>query len=622
MATTLGHAMLQQALPEGIDISGMTLDKKNLTRILEQVQREAPDKYREVLARMMEVGRLGAYSEGVSVNLRSLSETPRRDAIVQQLQRRIKTIRSSNLSESMQEKQILDEINKAAGPLKDAVMKDQSEAGSPYAEQVNSGARGKPAQLVSLVGGDLLYQDHNNDVIPVPVLSSYSEGLDPTEYWAGTYGARRGLADVKFATADAGFYSKRLINAAHRMVVTDEEPIKHRHPVGLPTTADDSDNVGAVLANDIAGYSAGTTITAAILKDIRRKAPNKRFLVHSPLTSVTSRGGIDRYAAGVRDKGTLATIGTNVGIPAAQSVSERVSQGVLNSKHAGGAAGTDVVERAGFQFLNRLIEAPESFPEAGVVAPIDGRVRAVDEAPQGGWYVTVNEDRVFIPSVRKPAVKPGQEVEAGDRLSDGIPHPVDLVKHKGLGEGRRLFTEIFVEGLRNSGINTNRRNAELIAAGLINHVKVNDIDGIGNYVIDDIVPYGNLFGQGYEPRQGAQIRAVKQAQNAYLEEPVLHYTPGTRITKSVMKDLNEFGVRDVNVHDDPPTFEPHFVRGMLNLYHDPDWMTQLGGFYTGKAFQESARRGAVSQGSGSTSFYGALASGGTFGRDLSRSGTY
>ena len=83
---------------------------------------------------------------------------------------------------------------------------------------------GKAMNLASLIASDMLYSDHHDEVIPIPVLRSYSEGLSPEEYWAGTYGARRGIMSTKFATQEAGFLSKQLNQAGHRLVVMGEEP--------------------------------------------------------------------------------------------------------------------------------------------------------------------------------------------------------------------------------------------------------------------------------------------------------------------------------------------------------------------------------------------------------------
>jgi len=616
-----GQIILSRLTPAGVELPPR-MDKKGIKQFLADVEEKAPDQYVKVLHGLIQLGKHAAYTEGLSISAEGLRRSKAKQRLMAQLRKRIDQIKDRGLDEDAENELIFEAARPYIDKISDEVLKEGLEEGNPYAQMVDIGARGKPGDFSALVGSEVLYQDASGKPIPFVVESSYAEGLDPAEYWAAGYGGRKGLVDVKLSTADAGFLSKRLVNAAHRQVITDERPLESRLPTGYPTTADDNDNVGAVLAQPVAGFEAGEVITPSILKQIKRKAGDKRFLVHSPITSRTKGGGLDRLSAGRRERRELAGIGENVGIPAAQAVGERISQGALSSKHAGGAAGEDRADRIGFEYLNRLIEAPETFPEAGVVSKIDGRVKSIEEAPQGGHYVYVDDERVYVPSHRKITVKPGQELEAGDMLSDGIPHPRDLVRYQGIGEARRQFTELLTEGLRNSGVPVHRRNAEALSASIINHIKVTDIDGIGNYTVDDVTPYSALFGQGYEPRIGATRRPVDKTQGRYLEEPVLHYTPGTRITKRVIKDLRDFGVADVDTHEQPPAFEPEMVRGVMTLTKDPDWMTQQGGFHTGKAFLESARRGAVSQQRGSTSFYGALAKGETFGKDLKTKGTF
>src|SRR6185369_1493973 len=98
----------------------------------------------------------------------------------------------------------------------DAMLKDKN----PLAMQVVSGARGSKGNLRSVAGSDILYEDHHQNALPIPILRSYAEGLSPVEYWAGTYGTRKGVVDLKFATQDAGFFGKQLNQATHRLVVT------------------------------------------------------------------------------------------------------------------------------------------------------------------------------------------------------------------------------------------------------------------------------------------------------------------------------------------------------------------------------------------------------------------
>jgi hypothetical protein len=109
--------------------------------------------------------------------------------------------------------------------------------------------------------------------------------------------------------------------------------------------------------------------------------------------------------------------------------------------------------------------------------------------------------------------------------------------------------------MQDAGLGAHRRNIEMLSRGVINHVRLNDT--VGDYMPDDIIPY-DMFERNWQPRTGHKQLATNSAKGKYLEKPILHYTVGTRLTPSVMKELNDFNIKDVTVHDEPPPFEPHF----------------------------------------------------------------
>jgi hypothetical protein len=98
----------------------------------------------------------------------------------------------------------------------------------------------------------------------------------------------------------------------------------------------------------------------------------------------------------------------------------------------------------------------------------------------------------------------------------------------------------------------------------------------------------------------------------YLERPVLHYSIGTRIGKSVIGNLEKYGIKNIEAHKEPPPFEPEMIRGMASASTDPDWMTRMMGSYQQKSLLNATHRGGVSDTAGS-SFVPTLARGETFG---------
>jgi hypothetical protein len=169
-------------------------------------------------------------------------------------------------------------------------------------------------------------------------------------------------------------------------------------------------------------------------------------------------------------------------------------------------------------------------------------------------------------------------VEAGDQLSNGIANPLDLVRHKGIGAGRLAFVNNFLKAFRDSGVKARRRNVEMLARCMINHIEVDELDGLDDALPGDILEYGTME-SGYRPRYGFRVTNAQDAINQYLEKPAAHYSIGTRITKSVANDLKKLDIGDVTVHKDPPPFRPTVVRAMEQASVSPDWQIRFGGSY-------------------------------------------
>lgn len=609
--TTVGQLLVNEALPPDMRDYNRVLTGKELKAVLQQVAREHPERYREVSFKLNQIGQRSAQDQGgFSFGSRHLRRSPVANKIRARLQVSLKKILDDDtLTDEQRQQRIIRVVGKEMGPQIKEILAQADKDKNPLALQVLSGTRGKPMNLTSLLGSDLLYSDHRDEVIPIPVLRSYSEGMSPEEYWAGTYGARRGIIATKFATQEAGFLSKQLNQAGHRLVVVDEEDKKNFADRGMIVDTDDEDNEGSLLARDTGPYKRNTPLTPKILKHLKRLGKN-RILVRSPLVGGSPSGGIYARDVGIRETGKLPGRGEQVGLQAAQALSEPISQGQLSAKHSGGVAGQEKAV-GGFQYINQLIQVPKKMQGGAAHAELDGRVQRIEDAPAGGKYVTINDKQHFVGAGFDLAVKPGQDVEAGDLISSGIPNPALIVQHKGVGEGRRYFVNEFRKAMASSGMRGHRRNIELLARGLINHVKMTD--ETDEHAPDDIVPYSTLE-HTYKPRSDSNLLGPKKAVGQYLEKPILHYTIGTKVRPSMLKDFEEFGIKELSVHKNPPPFQPHMVRGMYQLQHDPDWMTQMYGSGLKKSLLSSVARGAKSEERGS-SFVPSLAAGTDFGED-------
>jgi DNA-directed RNA polymerase subunit beta' len=597
---TLGQHMVRELLPEDMRGEKHTLDKKGLSALLNQVANDYPEQYRKISFKLMQIGKDASYTTGG--NSFGLKHMRRANAAVKnrvKLQAQIDSVLDDDeISDDKREELLIKHTGDMTVRDRAEILQESLDEKNPLAMQLKGAGRGNDMNLASLRGSDGLYQDHRGQTIPVPVLRSYSQGISPLEYWAGTYGARQGVMATKFATQDAGYLSKQLNQIAHRLMITkldrDEEDV---NPLGLPVDVDDEDSEGALLSKATGGFARNTVLTPKILRAIRRKGV-KRILVRSPAVGGTPDGGLYARDVGVREFGDLPVHGENIGLAAAQALSEPLSQAQLSAKHTGGVAGEGKAVGSGFDSINQMIQVPRVFKGGAAHATLDGVVDQIEQAPAGGHYVHIGNEKHYVAAGFDLKVKKGQKVEGGDVISEGAPNPATVVQHKGIGEGRRYFIGAFMQSMRDAGMRSNRRNVEVLSRGLINHVRLNE--EIGDMAPDDIVPY-SVLESNYKPRKGFTNLRAENTVGKYLERPYLHYSIGTKIRPSMLPDFKEFGVKNLDVHNDEPPFSAEMVRGAANLQHDPDAFTRMFGSGLKGSLLKGVHRGATSDTAG-TSF--------------------
>lgn len=290
---------------------------------------------------------------------------------------------------------------------------------------------------------------------------------------------------------------------------------------------------------------------------------------------------------------------------------------VSNTKHSGKSV-KGKGSYQGFEMISSLAKVPKVFPNRAVLSTVDGTVSKIEDAPQGGKYIYVTADRGgeetrhYVASGYDIDVKAGDTVEAGDQMSDGVIDPSELVKYKGIGEARRYWANRFTQAMRDSGFAANRRNAEVLARTVMNTVKLDSEDAAGDGLPGDVTTYTN-WSYGFKPRPGSAMMAPTVASiGKYLEQPVLHYTIGTRITPSVVNTMKKFKVPQVMVNDTHPDVTPFMERIEDSNAEKKDWMARLGTTYLKSRLMEDVARGAESR-LHSTEPYPGMAKGVEFG---------
>ena len=431
---------------------------------------------------------------------------------------------------------------------------------------------------------------HKGRPVPVVSLRGFAEGATPLEYLASAYGSRTGYWKVQHATAQSGYTAKLLAMMSHNLRVT--EPECGAKAAGIPVDGADPENIGTLLAQDAGAYKAGTPVTRAMLPELA----GKTVQVRSPVTC-QAKAGLCQHCAGKLATGDFPEIGAYMGINSSAYVTNPMTQTLgLSIKHTGGIVSAQHRAISGLPEIQQFWNVPERFQDAAVLATSDGKIDEIRKAAQGGWYVATGGEEHYVPAFRTLSVKAGDEVEAGDALTDGTPNPKDVVKYKGIGEGRLYITNQFGQMLRDNGIGAPRRHVEILARAFTDRVRVNDPDSVAGYQVGDVVPYSSLERQ-YVPRAESRDQLPSAAMNQFLERPVLHYTIGTRVTRRVAKALQDAGVKHVLANPSAPGFEPVVTRAMDVIATDPDWETRLAGFNIHKSFLQAAQTGADSSAS-------------------------
>ena len=606
MPTTVGQIIVNEALPEKYRNYDRTLGANELEELLSDIIRNDPDSYKEVSAKLMRIGNRAAYEDGTTLRLSDVAPPIDRKGMYERLDKAEEMIRNDKSMTDEQKRDLLDDLyDKVYSETKKMAYEAALKAGNGFAMQVKSKARGNQDQLSAMMNTPGIYKDPSGRTVPLFIRHSFAEGLSPAEYWAGTYGARTGVVSTKFATAKAGELGKLLSSASVEQVITEDDC---GTPNGMPTTVDDKDNVGAVLASPAGQYGAGTVITKQVLSDLKNDGV-ENISVRSP-TTCNAKNGVCAHCAGIRENGRFPEVGYNLGLNSASALAERIAQQSLNVKHSGKKM--EGSGYSGFEMLKRMTTIPEAYRDKATVSEIDGRVEKIEKAPQGGEYVYVNDQKHYVPSGYKLLVKEGDEVESGDQLSDGVISPADAVRLKGIGEGRRYFTQRFTQAFKESGYKANRRNVEAIAKSLINNVVVEDQDAEGQMLPGDNVSYAR-WAWGYKPRTNSVQAEPSKAIGKYLEQPALHYTIGTRITKRVADELNKFKIPSVLYNDQPVGVRPEMRSIVETTGQTDDWMGRLATTYIGKRLIEDVQRGAESNSQGINP-YPAVAKGTTLGQ--------
>ncbi len=379
---------------------------------------------------------------------------------------------------------------------------------NPINMMLDSGARGNDSQLRQLAGMRGLIANTAGKTIEVPIKANYREGLNISEYFISSRGARKGLADTALRTADSGYLTRRLVDVSQEVIIHEEDcqcsdginvyDIYDGDPknggrkiVGLAERL-----TGRYLLNDYVDPATGELlaskdkmmneslaekVAASVQADTDRKiaagelpeGSRAQIKIRSLLSCCSDRGAcIKCYGANLAT-GEPVTVGEAVGIIAAQSIGEPGTQLTMRTFHTGGAADQSDIT-TGLPRIEELFEARKPKMLA-IMSEIDGVVSFREIKKSQHVVVTADdgEERTYlIPYGFRLKVMEGQKVAKGAQLTEGAQNPHDILAILGVEAVHDYLIREVQRTYRMQGVDINDKHIEVIVRQMMRKVRI------------------------------------------------------------------------------------------------------------------------------------------------------
>jgi len=453
--TTIGRSLLSELLPKGLsfDLVNRTMTKKTLSDLIDSCYREVGLKSTVMFAdHLMYTGFQYATRSGVSIGIDDLVIPKSKPEIISQAEEEVRKIQAQFASglvtqgerynkaidiwsraNDLVAQAMMDEISTSI--VKDAKgQKVKQESFNSIFMMADSGARGSAAQIRQLAGMRGLMAKPDGSIIETPITANFREGLNVLQYFISTHGARKGLADTALKTANSGYLTRRLVDVAQDLVITEEdcgtahgvtviplieggdvvEPL-HERVLGRMTASFDIMDP----ATKKAVIPKGTLLDEKYVAKLEHLTIDQ-VVVRSPITC-ESRFGICSACYG-RDlaRGHRVNIGEAVGVIAAQSIGEPGTQLTMRTFHIGGAASratavnnvqvklTGRIKLQNVKLIQRESGKYIAISRSGILAVLDEQGR--------------ERERYKIPYGAELGVTDGSRIEAGQIVANWDPH--------------------------------------------------------------------------------------------------------------------------------------------------------------------------------------------------------
>ncbi|RKY64716.1 MAG: DNA-directed RNA polymerase subunit beta', partial [Candidatus Latescibacterota bacterium] len=455
--TTVGRLLFNEILPKGFGFVNELLNKKRLQEIVSLLYRRyGNQRTAEFLDKLKEIGYKYATLSGLTISMDDVIVPEEKQELIERALKEVEAIHQQYkrgvITDGERYNKVIDVWTHTRTEVTKVLFKRLQEADggfNPVFMMHDSGARGSEEQ-VSQLGGmrGLMTKPQRRltggEIIETPITASFKEGLSVLEYFLSSHGARKGLADTALKTAEAGYLTRRMVDVAQDVVVTEEDCGTVR---GIEVSAlKEEDRVveplserilGRVALEDVVDPATGEIIVPAG-EEITEEAADKieragieTVLIRSVLTCEARHGVCVKCYGRNLATGKMVSIGEAVGIIAAQSIGEPGTQLTLRTFHVGGTASriaeqeeitVRVPGRLRFQNMRTVVREDGQV----VVVGRNGQIEVVDD--QG-----VVRGRYQIPYGAELMVEDGQEVKEGSALyrRDPYNNPI-LTDHGGV----------------------------------------------------------------------------------------------------------------------------------------------------------------------------------------------
>jgi len=489
--TTIGRVLLNEILPAGLPFSliNQTLSKKAISALINECYRRLGLKDTVIFAdQLMYMGFSCATRAGISIGIEDLVIPEAKSEIIGHAEDEVKEIEmqyaSGLVTQGERKNKVVDIWSRTNDQVAKAMMEKlateivvdakgnevKQESFNSVYMMADSGARGSAAQIRQLAGMRGLMAKPDGSIIESPITANFREGLNVWQYFISTHGARKGLADTALKTANSGYLTRRLVDVAQDMVVSEED-CGTVHGVLIAPHIEGGDIVvplrervlGRVLAEDVSlpssediVVSRGTLLDEHWVEVLDEHGVDQ-IKARSPITC-EARWGICAACYG-RDlaRGHIVNIGEAVGVIAAQSIGEPGTQLTMRTFHIGGAASqTTTVNNVQVKSKGRI-----KLHNIKLVKHANGHFVAVSRSGE----ITIldgqgrERERYKVPYGAAVKVADGTEIQPGQIIAQWDPHTHPVITEVA---GHVKFIDLI------DGITMNRQTDEV--TGLTNIV--------------------------------------------------------------------------------------------------------------------------------------------------------